>query len=275
MRPVRSHSRVAVSSECGSAHVVAKHRQPADRVGSTVALARDEDTARGARVGHRDTLGVRPSRAVGVVQGFAATPAALGGRHPVRTVAHEAEQPAVAVAHGPELPAVEGQSAQIATERVGRVGGRHCRAAGPWRRHQVTRARIEGALRRRGRRGELAGAVGAATVGRRRVRRPGVAVDQSRPLNRRAESLPPRPKMVSPDVDHEVSARGDARGRGHSVRVVLRAVLEHVAREVDRRRSGVLELDPVAGGTGIRLDLVDAHRRAAVVRRALGGCWSW
>ena len=49
------------------------------------------------------------------------------------------------------------------------------------------------------------------------------------------------------------------RSCGNHVRVRVVVVLEDEARQVDRDRPGVVELDPIAGYAAARFDFVDAH----------------
>ncbi len=112
---------------------------------------------------------------------------------------------------------------------------------------------------------EVAGAVGAATVGHRRVVGPRVAVDQRRAVRavqaRRVRGAEAEDEVG--DLEDVVRAGLHDRAGGDRVRVRVVVVLEDPARDVDRGGACVEELTPVAGDAPVGLDLVDPDQASA------------
>ena len=116
---------------------------------------------------------------------------------------------------------------------------------------------------------EGARAVGAATVGGRRVRGPAVGVDQGRAVRHEhprrvgaAEAEPAR----DVDVDREVAPGRDRGAGGDRERAGVVVVLQPQPRDVGRRGAVVAQLDPVDRRTAVGLDLVDLDAGQRVVR---------
>ena len=251
---------------------VAQDRRAARARHVVVALGRHVDGAGVvARDGH--ALGVRGARAVRVVQvrarGVRRRPAA-------RAVRGQVVEQAVAVLHGPELPVPRGPGGS--SVEAAQVTGEHVRvvetvSSGPPGQASAVTSPGNGFARsssappswrsRRCRRGcgRTWWPRAPSTSTSRRSHRPARTAARSRRCRVRSRT-PPRRGRCSP--------RRDGGAGGDRVRVVVLAVAQDVPAEVDGGAAGVGQLDPVAGGVVVRLDLVDPHGRGAVVRSALG-----
>jgi hypothetical protein len=90
---------------------------------------------------------------------------------------------------------------------------------------------------------------------------PGVLVDERDAVGREEAHGVGRAETVAERrfLDDEEGPGGDGRTGGQDRDVVVGAVLDDPAAQVDGRGRGVEEFDPVAGRSAVRLDLVDAH----------------
>ncbi|CAB4690725.1 unannotated protein [freshwater metagenome] len=249
-----------------AADVVAQDRGPADAVGTVVALRGDVDPAGRARSREGHAFGVRHSGAVRVAQHAGGVDRVAAGSR------QQPHQRAGAVVDGVQRRGIEGQTADVTAQGPGGIGRRDVGATGPRRGDEIARADVGGALgRRRGGR-ERTRAVGAAAVRRGRVRRPCVGVDQGHSVGkvetRRVGGAETEHELGL--VERQVPACRDRRAAREGVDVGVDVVLEDPTGHVQRGRAVVDQLDPVTGVAAAGLDLVDPHRRGAVVGRALG-----